>query len=76
MQVSKPLFVEPSTAGVSPLTEGMYTDIEAVWNHHNWWAPVPLALPASRFGDPGAFNLDNPSTWTHLVEGLPHQVDS
>ena len=68
------MFIEPASAAVSPLTEGMYLDIEAVWNHHNCWLPVPLALPAARFGDSGAFALDNPAAWTHLLDGASHQV--
>ena len=73
-QVHKAMFIEPATAAVSPLAEGMYEDIEAVWNHHNYWLPVPLALPAARFGDAGAFALDNPAAWVHLLEGTSHQV--
>ena len=75
-QVTKAMFIEPATAAVSPLAEGLYEDIEAVWNHHNYWLPVPLALPAARFGDAGAFALDNPANWVHLLEGMSHQVCS
>ena len=73
-QVHKPIFVEPATARISPLAEGLYTDIEAVWNHHNYWLPVPSALPAAHFADPGAFSLDSLSSWARLLEGPAHQV--
>ena len=75
-QVTKAVFVEPCTARVTPLGEGTYTDIEAVWNHHNYWVPVPAALQAAHFSAPQAFQLDSPVGWACLLQGPAHQARS
>lgn len=73
--VTKPIFIEPSTAVTySPsdlLTANHYLGIESVWNEKNYWVNMQDCTEACKNLD---WDLSNVELWEHLLAGEPEHM--
>ncbi|KAJ3649538.1 hypothetical protein Zmor_021277 [Zophobas morio] len=61
-------FVEPSTGMPHPVSSPMYSGIESVWNHLNYWINMQDCKEGLGSID---YNLHDVTKWEHLLIGEP-----
>ncbi|XP_008199980.1 dynein regulatory complex subunit 7 [Tribolium castaneum] len=63
-------FVEPSTGYAHPVNSPLYSGIESVWNHLNYWVNMQDCKEGLGTID---YNLHDVEKWEHLLIGEPTQ---
>eukprot|EP00742_Colponemidia_sp_Colp-10_P003210 GILJ01003419.1.p1 GENE.GILJ01003419.1~~GILJ01003419.1.p1 ORF type:complete len:847 (+),score=152.98 GILJ01003419.1:62-2542(+) len=66
-EISEPMFVEPSTGVSYPIEKAPYLQIDAVWNHQNYWVNVQNNKKVSDL----SFDFSDSHNWEYvMLEGL------
>lgn len=63
-------FVEPSTGASYPVDSPLFSGIESLWNHQNYWVNMQDCKEGLGHID---YNLHDVEKWEHLLVGEPAQ---